>query len=168
MFASLIFSLIKFRARNGLSQAPDHQLSADSIESASAKRRARETGIRGETYAYWYLRRSGYTMVARNYTFPGFKGEIDMVGYDGPIFAFVEVKTRSLKPPSMGQSGAVRLSPEDAVDSEKRRNLSRIAQQFLRARRIHSISHRFDILAIETHEGTSPTVRLTKGAFQMK
>lgn len=102
-------------------------------------------------------------MVARNYTFPGFKGEIDMVGYDSSILAFVEVKTRSV-----GQSGAARLSPEDAVDWEKRRNLSRIAQQFLRARRIHSISYRFDILAIEAREGTSPAVRLTKGAFQMK
>jgi putative endonuclease len=161
MFASLIFSLIQFRARNGLSHGPDDLISPDSSE--SWKKRARETGIRGETYAYWYLRRNGYTIVARNYTFPGFKGEIDMVGYDGSILAFVEVKTRSV-----GQSGVVALSPEDAVDSEKRRNLSRIAQQFLRARRIHSISHRFDILAIETREGISPSVRLTKGAFQMK
>jgi putative endonuclease len=161
MFASLIFSLVRFRARNGLSHAPDDTISNDSTE--SSKKRARETGIRGETYAYWYLRRNGYTMVARNYTFPGFKGEIDMVGYDGSILAFVEVKTRSAV-----RSGAVWLLPEDAVDSEKRRNLSRIAQQFLRARRLHSLSHRFDILAIESREGTPPTVRLTKGAFQMK
>ena len=166
MFASLIFSLVQFRARKGLSQPPDDAVSDDSV--ASSKKRARETGIRGETYAYWYLRRNGYTMVARNYTFPGFKGEIDMVGYDGTILAFVEVKTRSLGQPDVGQSAAGRVLPEDAVDWEKRRNLSRIAQQFLRARRIQSISHRFDILAIETRKGASPTVRLTKGAFQMK
>jgi len=166
VFAPLIFSLLQFRARHGLFHAHDDAISDGSA--ASLKERARQTGIRGETYAYWYLRRNGYTMVARNYTFPGFKGEIDMVGYDSSILAFVEVKTRSMEQPGMGQPGAARLLPEDAVDWEKRRNLSRIAQQFLRARRIHSMSYRFDILAIEAREGTSPAVRLTKGAFQMK
>jgi len=63
----------------------------------SAKQRARRTGIRGETYAYWYLRRHGYVLVARNYRSPGIKGEIDMIGYDGPVLAFVEAKTRQPK-----------------------------------------------------------------------
>jgi Holliday junction resolvase-like predicted endonuclease len=40
-------------------------------------------GARGETYAYWYLRRHGYILVARSFTYPGIKGEIDRVGYDG-------------------------------------------------------------------------------------
>ena len=62
---------------------------------AFPKLQARRTGVRGETYAYWYLRRHGYVLVARNFTSPGMKGEIDMVGYDGPVLAFVEVKTRS-------------------------------------------------------------------------
>lgn len=128
------------------------------------KERARLTGIRGETYAYWYLRRQGYTLVARNFTFPGFKGEIDMVGYDGPVLAFVEVKTRSVSAKQGSRSGLP--SPEEAVDLEKRRNLQRIATQFLRIRRIHSIPHRFDVLAIETQMGKPPDVRLHKGAFK--
>ncbi len=45
--------------------------------------KARRTGVRGETYAYWYLRRNGYVMIARNFTYRGMKGEIDLVGYDG-------------------------------------------------------------------------------------
>jgi putative endonuclease len=117
--------------------------------------------VRGETYAYWYLRRQGYILVARNYTFPGFKGEIDMVGYDGSVLAFVEVKTRSV-----AQPGSVQPLPEDAVNWDKRRNLTRMAQQFLRMRRTDSASHRFDILAIEAREGTPPAVRLLKGAFR--
>jgi len=32
---------------------------------AQRKHVARRTGIRGETYAYWYLRRHGYIFVAR-------------------------------------------------------------------------------------------------------
>jgi len=158
VFARLIFSLVKFRARNGLS--------GDSVEDspagapASAKTKARRTGVRGETYAYWYLRRHGYILVARNYTFPGFKGEIDMVGYDGSVLAFVEVKTRSA-----AQPGSVRPLPEDAVNWDKRRNLGRMARQFLKIHRIGSPSQRFDILAIETRAGAPPEVRLLKDAF---
>ena len=29
------------------------------------KLEARSTGVRGETYAYWYLRRHGYVFVAK-------------------------------------------------------------------------------------------------------
>jgi Holliday junction resolvase-like predicted endonuclease len=38
------------------------------------------------------LRRNGYVMVARNYTAQPMKGEIDLVGWDGAVLAFVEVK----------------------------------------------------------------------------
>lgn len=53
--------------------------------------------MRGETFAYWYLRQLGYVFVAKNYT-PrgGAKGELDLVGYDGETLAFVEVRTRTL------------------------------------------------------------------------
>ena len=90
LLARLMFAYLDFAARKGLAPAE-----ADSEAADSTKQRARQVGVRGETYAYWYLRRKGYVMVARNYTFPGMKGEIDMVGYDGAVLAFVEVKTRS-------------------------------------------------------------------------
>ncbi len=88
MFARLIFAAVNFAARNGLTESRDESKS-------TTKELARTTGIRGETFAYWYLRRQGYTLVARNYTVPGIKGEIDLIGYDGRALAFVEVKTRS-------------------------------------------------------------------------
>jgi putative endonuclease len=148
-----MFAMVDFAARNGLAEPAGEDPHGD-----SAKQRARRTGVRGETYAYWYLRRHGYTVVARNYTLPGIKGEIDMAGYDGPVLAFVEVKTRSASQP-----GAP--APEEAVNWEKRRNVTRMAQQFLRIRRVEGTSCRFDILAIETKAGARPLVRLHKGAF---
>ena len=154
MFARLIFAMVDFAARKGLAE-PDSE--------ASAKERAHRTGIRGETYAYWFLRRHGYTMVARNYMAPDIKGEIDMVGYDGPVLAFVEVKTRSAAKP--GEQGAANPAPEEAVNWEKRRNLARVARQFIRSRRLESATRRFDILAIEARPGARPEVRLHKGAF---
>jgi putative endonuclease len=155
MLARLMFAAVDFAARKGLADPP-----AAGATQPDSKQQARRTGVRGETYAYWYLRRRGYVMVARNYTFPGMKGEIDMVGYDGTMLAFVEVKTRSI--PKSGNTGS---SPEDAVNWEKRRNLERMARQFLRSRRIDSDSYRFDILAIETNSGSRPIARLHKGAF---
>jgi putative endonuclease len=154
VIARLMFTIVNFAARNGLAEPAIPSASSED----SAKERARHTGIRGETYAYWYLRRLGYVLVARNFTSPGLKGEIDMVGYDGTMLAFVEVKTRSDSAPGQPR-------PEDAVNWEKRRNLSRMAHQFLRSRRIESAPFRFDVLAIETRPSARPTVRLHKGAF---
>ena len=150
LVARVIFSIVDFRARKGLAAITSGE--------AAAKETARQTGVRGETYAYWYLRRHGYLLIARNYTFPGMKGEIDMVGYDGDALAFVEVKTRSA-------ALAGQPTPEDAVNAEKRRNLARMARQFLRTRRLESAPHRFDVLAIETRPGRRPVLRLHKGAF---
>jgi len=152
-----MFALVDFAARKGL---------VESASGESPKQQARRTGIRGETYAYWYLRRHGYILVARNYRTPGLKGEIDMVGYDGPVLAFVEVKTRAAAN-SAGSADPAKpqARPEDAVNSEKRRNLTRMARQFLRARRIESSACRFDVMAIENRAGSRPEVRLHKGAF---
>ncbi len=150
-----MFAYVDFAARKGLAEPAGQNPSED-----SPKRQARRTGIRGETYAYWYLRRHGYTLVARNYMAPGIKGEIDLVGYDGTMLAFVEVKTRTPSQPDQPK-------PEEAVNREKRRNLARMARQFLRARRLETAATRFDILAIETRPGARPAIRLHKGAFRL-
>jgi putative endonuclease len=152
IFSRVMFGLVDWAARNGLSDL------AEPTSREVAKLRARRTGVRGETYAYWYLRRHGYVIIARNFTFRGMKGEIDLVGYDGATVAFVEVKTRTV---AGGEFG----SPEEAVTREKQRHLSRIARQFLREYRTGSAPFRFDVLAIESPPGGHPVVRLHKGAF---
>jgi putative endonuclease len=151
MLANLMFSILNYAAKKGVTAAR--------VE-APSKQVARQTGVKGETYAYWYLRRQGYTPVARNYTVAGIKGEIDIVAYDGAVLAFVEVKTRTA-------TGPWQARPEEAVNHDKRRNLSRMARQFLRSRHIESATCRFDVLAIETRPGQKPVVRLHKDAFGM-
>jgi putative endonuclease len=148
--SSLVFGLVEWAARNGLS--------AESTSSDRHQESRHLTGVRGETFAYWYLRRHGYVMVCRNFRVPGLKGEIDLVGFDGPVLAFVEVKTRTSKP---GLSGL----PEDAVTADKRRFLARMARQFLAERKLNTARWRFDVLAIESRAGSRPVVRLHKGAF---
>lgn len=126
---------------------------------AAEKVRHRQTGIRGETYAYWYLRRLGYVFVARNYMPRGVKGEIDLVGYDGETLAFVEVRTRTVR------GDALPALPELSVTTDKQRVVVRAAQRFLRERHVGECPCRFDVLAIDNRTGLPPEVRLHKDAF---
>jgi putative endonuclease len=148
-----IYHLLELAAYKGFGGTP---AASEPVLDPYAVRRT--TGVRGETFAYWYLRRHGYTIIARNFKMPGIKGEIDLIGYDGNVLAFVEVKTRA-------GSGAVQALPEDAVNADKRRHLSRMARQFLTDRRISEARCRFDVVAIESRPGHRPDVRLHKGAF---
>lgn len=81
------------------------------------------TGRRGEEDAYFYLRRNGYTMVARNFRSPNRRGEIDLIGWHKDVLCFVEVKTRTTRD----------VKPaEAAVDRDKRRELIAVAREYLR------------------------------------
>jgi putative endonuclease len=53
------------------------------------------TGRPGEGDAYFYLRRRGYTIIARNYRSPHNRSELDLVGWDRDVLCFIEVKTRT-------------------------------------------------------------------------
>jgi len=152
ILAYAVFSVVNWAARKGLVEA-----SAAATREVSGGR-ARRTGVRGETYAYWFLRRNGYVMIARNFTSRGLKGEIDLVGYDGETLAFVEVKTRTSP---RGEFG----SAEDAVTTGKQGHLSHMARQFVHEYRAGDAPFRFDVLAIEALPGQRPIVRLHKGAF---
>jgi len=66
IFSRLMFRAVRWAARRGLREEEDFSSDAKKLE-------ARRTGVRGETYAYWYLRRYGYVFVARNYTPRGIK-----------------------------------------------------------------------------------------------
>jgi putative endonuclease len=151
IFSRLMFHAVHWASRKGLREdAP--------ASSVDKKAEARQTGIRGETYAYWFLRRHGYVFIARNYTPPGAKGEIDLIGYDGKTLAFVEVRTRTVRPDQKGL-------PEMSVTGEKRRHLVKTAQRFLAASRTGECPLRFDVFAIDNCPGRPPIVRLHKDAF---
>jgi putative endonuclease len=153
LLSRLIFQAVHWAARKGLR---DGDLPSPSLE--GRKHAARQTGIRGETYAYWYLRRHGYVFVARNFTPRASKGEIDMVGYDGKTLAFVEVRTRTV----LDEMSAL---PELSVTSGKQHVLARTAQHFLVERRVPECPCRFDVVAIDNSPGKPPVVRLHKDAF---
>jgi len=96
------------------------------------------TGKRGEEAAYFHLRKLGYVMVARNFRSPRCRGEIDLIGWDGDVLCFVEVKTRTTLDVKPGQA---------AVDRYKRRMIAHVAREFLR-RFPPSCQWRFDVVSV--------------------
>jgi putative endonuclease len=156
IFSSLIFGVVRWAARKGLRGERDDAF--EERESPERKLVAGRTGVRGETYAYWYLRSSGYVFVARNYTPRGAKGEIDLIGYDGRTLAFVEVRTRTVR-------DTLTALPELSVTTDKQRVVVRTARQFLGERHVGDCPCRFDVVAIDNWPGKGPDLRLHKDAF---
>jgi hypothetical protein len=125
----LIYEVVKWRARRGLTRE---------VESfADAKTEASQRGVRGETFAYWYLRRQGY---------------------DGDTLALVEVRTRTAREDQAAL-------PELSVTLQKQQTVARTALRFLSERHVKKCPMRFDVVAIEEVPGESPVVRLHKAAF---
>ena len=113
------------------------------------------TGRRGEEDVYFYLRRRGYVMVARNFRAANRRGEIDLIGWDKDVLCFIEVKTRTthdVKP------------AEAAVDRDKRRALTAVARDYLR----HlppSCQWRFDVVSVYYEQSTQPQFEVFQSAF---
>jgi putative endonuclease len=152
IFSAFAYHVVRWKSRYGLRDE------SEQVDSANRTRKQR-TGVRGETFAYWYLRNLGYVFVARNYT-PrgGAKGEVDLIGYDGETLAFVEVRTRTV-------GDQLSALPELSVTPAKQHVVARTAQRFLAERHVKDIPLRFDVLAIDNIPGSPPEVRLHKDAF---
>jgi len=104
----------------------------------------------------FYLRTLGYVMVAPNFRTLQRGGEIDLIGRDQDILAFIEVRTRitrDVKP------------AEVAVDRDKQREISLVAREYLR-RVPPSCQWRFDVVSVYYDGQTRhPQFELFKNAF---
>ncbi|HTU43055.1 MAG TPA: YraN family protein [Candidatus Aquilonibacter sp.] len=115
-----------------------------------------KTGRRGEEAAYFYLRKRGYTMVARNFRSPRHRGEIDLIGWEDDVLCFVEVKTRTTRDVKPGEA---------AVDRHKRRQVAAVAREYLR-RYPPSCQWRFDVVSVyyEHSQSHQPQIELFRNA----
>lgn len=118
------------------------------------------SGARGEDEAYFYLRKVGYTVIARDYRSPRRRGDIDLIAWEKDVLCFVEVKTRSSRN---------FMPAEAAVDDEKRATLSALAREFLRSyahARGKSPEFRFDVISVYL-ESNGSEITLFRDAFRM-
>lgn len=99
-------------------------------------------GERGEREALFYLRKMGYTVVARRWKSSRLRGDVDLIGWDGPFLCFVEVKTRGGR-----DAGPAEL----AVDRDKQDMLRRMARAYLRGfpkQLREEVPVRFDVVSV--------------------
>ena len=133
------------------------QRAASAQDGDRSKSEIANLGVRGENLAYWYLRQAGYTVVARNWRARSGAGELDLVGWEGPILAFVEVKTRT------SQAAG---PPEEAVSPNKQKRVIKAAREYLWRFKRKPINHRFDVVSVSLNPEEGLQVRLIKDAFK--
>ena len=129
-----------------------------------ARKRGRETtakhlavGIEGEDAVFFYLRRKGYTVVARRWSSGDVPGDVDLIAWQGTLLCFIEVKTRT----------AHDLTPaETAVDEHKRNVLRRLARRYVRQLPQTTLpSVRFDVVSVYQVPGERREFVHFEGAF---
>jgi putative endonuclease len=111
-------------------------------------------GARAERVAERALEAAGLRVVDRNVRFRG--GEIDLVCRERDTWVFVEVKAR--RP---GWDDA----PGAAVSWAKRRRLVRLAERYLKWRRLREVRCRFDVVEVTDDGRRLPTIRHLRSAF---
>lgn len=136
-------------ARTSLQETGDQQIPA-------ALNAHLETGRRGERLAYWYLRRIGYTVVARNLRVRPGSGELDLVAWDGATLVFIEVKTRM-----SDEAGP----PETAVTFSQQKRIAAAAQIYMRGLRQKAVNYRFDVVSVGWDREAGCRLKVIKNAF---
>jgi putative endonuclease len=112
-------------------------------------------GRRGEDLAHRFLRRKGFTIVARNYRLASGDAEADLIAWEGEELVFVEVKTRQT---------AAFGPPDRAVGEEKRVHLQRVAREYARKTNTPWERVRFDVVSVILHD--PPELHWLRGAFE--
>ena len=113
----------------------------------------RQLGDVGEDLAAAALKKQGYKILARNYVTP--LGEIDLIAQKGRTVVVVEVKTRK----------SLRFgSPQESVSLTKQKRLRRLADYYLKDKRLTGVPVRFDVVAV-TLAGDEPQVEIIPNAF---
>lgn len=133
----------------------------ENFTDAATRRRPPEpahlaTGRRGELAAFFYLRRQGYTVVARGWRSGRLRGDIDLIAWEAGTLCFIEVKTRTTRDVA---------TAEAAVDEDKRRTLRRLARSYMRQLPDTQATTRFDIFSIYFEKEKAAEFELFRGAF---
>jgi len=114
----------------------------------------RHLGLVGEELAAVALAARGYAILERRYATE--RGEIDIIAEDGDTLVFVEVRARAT-----GEFGRAAESVTDA----KKRQVARMAVEYLARHQITNRSCRFDVVAIDRALDPDPEVTLYPNAF---
>lgn len=115
-------------------------------------------GREGEKAAEQFLKKKGYRILETN--FRSSAGEIDIVGEQDGVLAFVEVKSRADS--ELGH-------PAEALTPRKKKKIGQVAQQFLVRHKIQERDCRFDVVSITGDPGKPKEweIELIPDAFRL-
>ena len=116
----------------------------------------KELGKKGEELALRFLKKRGYRVLERNYVCK--MGEMDIIATEKDTLVFVEVKTRT---------STMFGPPQLAVNSSKQRQLSKVALNFLKEKKLEDVKARFDVVAILLGQ-KGEEVELIRDAFDLQ
>ena len=114
-------------------------------------------GERGERAACGFLKEHGYEILEKNYKCK--IGEIDVIARRQGRLAFVEIKTRT-----SAQFG----TPQEAVALKKQEKIFKVAQWYMKEKKLVKTPVAFDVVAVLWKEGEMPGIRLIADAFEKK
>ena len=113
-------------------------------------------GKKGEEVALRFLKKKGYRIIEKNYVCK--LGEMDIIAKEKDTLVFVEVKTRTTT-----EFGP----PQLAVHSSKQRQLSKVALNYLKEKRLEDVKARFDVVAILLGQ-KGEEIELIRDAFELQ
>ncbi|SDK99923.1 putative endonuclease [Clostridium cochlearium] len=117
----------------------------------------KEIGNIGESMAENFLIKNGYIILDKNFSCK--LGEIDIIGKDGNIISFVEVKSRF---------GNLYGSPGESVNFSKQYKIYKTAQLYILKKKLNKFYFRFDVIEIIfNHYNDNYSIKLIKDAFQV-
>ena len=100
------------------------------------------------------LEKEGWTCVKLIQT--NLNGMPDLLCMRHGMTMFVEVKS---------ESGGTGILPKDRVDARKQRKLLRLAQFYMKEKRLQGVSARFDVVQVRFTESGGPQVEIIPNAF---
>lgn len=120
---------------------------------------AQAAGLAGEQAAYFFLRREGFTVVARRWRHSMLRGEVDLIAWEGDTLAFIEVKTRS---------ASSTVAAEFRIDHAKGAAMRRMADAYVRqlpwrGQQPTDLRVRFDAVSVYLQNKGRPDIRLQRG-----
>jgi putative endonuclease len=112
------------------------------------------TGATGEKIAMHYLCKKGYKILENNFKVPF--GEIDIIAEKNNCICFIEVKSR--KSYKYG-------FPEESITHYKKNKIIRVAQFYIKMKKIEEKMFRFDIITLNFDEDVLVKLRHITNAF---
>jgi putative endonuclease len=114
------------------------------------------SGRRGEDLAHRYLKKHGFTVVARNYRLAAGDAEADLIAYQGDDLVIVEVKSRASL-----EFG----SPDRAIGEMKQAALLRVARAYAKKAEIPMDRVRVDVVTVILSD--PPVIEHFRSAFEL-